>query len=199
MLNNILIALFVVVLALLAGCSKSVLKSAKTSSVTNALSAAKMIAKHFTSTQVFILCDMTVPSNQPRMYIYDKDFRLLYKTYVAHGRNSGNISAPAVKFSNIPGSNETSIGVYKAGSTYEGKHGLSMYLYGLEPGFNDRIFSRTIVLHGATYVQTGGRSNGCLAVPQEVSQHVIDITENKAIIIVYGNDSSWLKTSRYLT
>ena len=43
----------------------------------------------------------------------------------------------ATSFSNLPESNQSSIGLYQTGQTYTGKHGRSLRLLGLEPGFND--------------------------------------------------------------
>jgi hypothetical protein len=55
----------------------------------------------------------------------------------------------------------------KVGEAYYGKHGLSYRLLGQEPGINDNVYKRAIVIHGADYIGYGktGKSLGCLAIP----------------------------------
>ena len=122
---------------------------------------------------VLSIVDMTQPSTSKRLYVIDLASRkLLFNTYVSHGRNTGDLAAK--HFSNANESFQSSLGFYRTLGTYQGKHGLSLHLKGLEKGFNDHAFDRAIVLHGADYVcedfikRTGrlGRSQGCPAVAQ---------------------------------
>lgn len=77
------------------------------------------------------------------------------------------------RFSNEPRSNATSAGAYRSGSSYQGAHGHSMQLEGLDPT-NSNALSRAIVVHGAWYVSEAmigfsgmlGRSQGCFAVAE---------------------------------
>ena len=69
---------------------------------------------------------------------------VLYNTYVAHGRNSGNEFATV--FSNESSSNKSSLGFYATGEIYQGKHGESLRLDGLEAGINNNARSRAIVI-----------------------------------------------------
>ena len=102
---------------------------------------------------IVAVADFSQPSNQKRLYIIDtKNFRVLFNTYVAHGRNSGLNYAE--HFSNRPESLESSLGFYRTKNTYFGKHGLSLKLAGLEKGFNDQAEARDIVIHGAEYIGT---------------------------------------------
>mgnify|MGYP000905816949 CR=1 FL=1 len=55
------------------------------------------------------------------------------------------------KFSNKNNSYSTSSGFYLTGNIYNGKHGESLELYGLEKGKNDNARKRTIVMHAAEY------------------------------------------------
>lgn len=77
--------------------------------------------------------------------------QVLYQEYVTHGKNTGNLIAE--KFSDIPHSNQSSLGFYKTAETYFGKHGLSLRLDGLEKGINDKARQRAIVIHSAKYAE----------------------------------------------
>jgi hypothetical protein len=144
---------------------------------------------------IISVADFSQPSSEKRLYIIDiNHHRLLFNTWVAHGRNTGELYAR--KFSNIPESNQSSPGFYLTGNTYNGKHGLSLQLHGMEPGVNDKALDRAIVIHGADYVsekfirQTGrlGRSLGCPAVPAELAKPVIETIKDGTVFFVYHPD-----------
>jgi hypothetical protein len=81
----------------------------------------------------------------------------------------------AFAFSNEIGSNKSSLGLFRVTEVYQGEHGTSLRLKGLDPGVNDNAEERAIVVHGAEYVSLGsvfenilqrrgpgvGRSLGC--------------------------------------
>ena len=97
------------------------------------------------------IIDFSKPSTELRLFIIDlKNQKLLYHTLVAHGKNTG--ANMATKFSNNKGSNQSSLGLYRTGESYQGKHGYSLRLDGLETGFNDNARSRAVVIHSAWYV-----------------------------------------------
>ena len=79
-----------------------------------------------------------------------KNQKVLLKSLVAHGRNSG--LEYAKDFSNTNESFKSSLGFYITGETYTGKHGLSLRLDGMEYGINDNARNRAVVVHGADYV-----------------------------------------------
>ena len=54
-------------------------------------------------------------------------------------------------FFNVPESNCSSLGIYKCAETYDGKHGKSLKLDGLQ-GTNSNARDRYVVMHGADYV-----------------------------------------------
>jgi hypothetical protein len=54
--------------------------------------------------------------------------------------------------SNDPGSKQSSLGLFATAEIYDGQHGRSLRLYGLEPGINDNALARALVIHGADYV-----------------------------------------------
>jgi len=149
--------------------------------------------------------DFSLPSSEKRMWIIDMENGLiLHHGLVSHGRNSGELLAQ--KFSNVSSSFMSSLGFYLTGETYQGKHGYSLRLDGLEKGFNDKARERAIVIHGADYAQenfvrqTGrlGRSLGCPALPNEFADEVIDLIKEKSLLFIYGKDKEYLHKSAFL-
>jgi hypothetical protein len=160
-------------------------------------------ARHFDDSTITII-DYSLPSTEPRLWVIDLDRKkILFHELVAHGRNSGEDRA--VTFSARPESKMSSLGLYRTAETYIGKHGLSLRLDGLEPGFNDTARERAIVLHGADYVSQRsiakwgrlGRSWGCPAVGREVSRPLINRIRNGTALFVYYPDEDWLQSSRF--
>lgn len=155
---------------------------------------------------ILTIIDYTKPSTARRLWVLDlnKDSVLL-NTYVAHGQNSGYNYANS--FSDRPGSLESSLGVFLTESTYQGKHGYSLKLKGLEKGFNDRAEARDIVVHRADYAtaqfaqQHGrlGRSWGCFAVSPAVADSLIYTIKNGTLVFAYYPDPTWLSKSHFLS
>lgn len=153
---------------------------------------------------ILTVCDFSQSSLSKRMYIIDlKNYKLLLNTYVAHGRNSGLDYAE--HFSNKPESLESSLGFYVTKNTYQGKHGLSLKLSGLERGFNDNAESRDVVVHGAPYIGDQransaymGRSFGCPAVPQKLAPIVINLIKNGTCLFIYHPNESYVENSSIL-
>lgn len=151
------------------------------------------------------ICDFSQSSARRRFYLLDMESRrLLIQTWVAHGRNSG--AEYATRFSNTVDSWQSSLGFYSTGRTYQGSHGLSLRLEGLEPGINDKAMQRSIVLHGATYVDAAraragvmmGRSFGCPAVPQHESAKIINIIRDGSCLFIYHPTDTYRQQSTVL-
>lgn len=151
------------------------------------------------------VCDFSQSSNNKRLYLIDMaNNTVVLNTYVAHGRNSG--AEFATRFSNKPGSLQSSIGFYITQDTYYGEHGLSLKINGLETGFNDRALRRRIVVHGATYIEEKwrqssdymGRSYGCPAVPQKERDFIINTIKNGTCLFIYHPSGNYLKKSKIL-
>ena len=146
--------------------------------------------------------DYSLPSAQPRLWVFDLQSRkLLLIERVAHGRDSGENTTTS--FSNLPGSHQSSLGLYRTSDTYTGHNGYSLRLDGLEPGFNDRARERAIVVHGASYVSEKtidlrggvGRSWGCPAVRLEIARPLIDAIKGGQYLFAYYPDAQWLQHS----
>jgi len=151
---------------------------------------------------ILTIADMSQPSFKRRLYIIDMiSNKLLINTLVAHGRNSGDVTA--AKFSNTPESLQSSLGFYITGDTYEGNNGYSMRLKGMEKGFNDQAENRAIVMHGAPYVseemarKSGriGRSWGCPAVSLKEHQQIINLVKNGSCLFVFAPQKQYLAHS----
>lgn len=151
------------------------------------------------------IIDFSLPSTEKRLWIYDLESKeLLKKTYVAHGKNTGDLFAE--KFSNTVSSLQSSLGFYLTGNTYQGKHGLSLYLNGLEPGINNKAKERAIVMHGADYVSesfiqnTGrlGRSFGCPSVANDEAPEIINLLADGACLFIFHPSENYLKQSKLI-
>lgn len=154
---------------------------------------------------ILTVIDFSLPSTEKRLWVLDPAKGLiLHHSVVAHGRNSGELLAKT--FSNQPESFQSSLGFYKTAETYQGKHGYSLRLDGLEKGFNDQARNRAIVIHGADYANeqfaknTGrlGRSLGCPALPPALSSKIIDLIKDGSLLFIYGNDVTYLQQSYLL-
>lgn len=149
--------------------------------------------------------DFSLSANEKRLWVIDLELNeVLYQTYVAHGRNTGNEYAKS--FSNIPESFQSSLGFYATAETYYGKHGYSLRLDGLETGINDKARERAIVIHGADYATENfiktygrlGRSLGCPSLPKEESKTIINMIKEKSCLFVYYPSNDYLSKSQLI-
>lgn len=148
------------------------------------------------------IADFSQSSSEKRMYVIDiRHKRLLFRTYVAHGQNSGGEFAES--FSNEPESFKSSLGFYVTKRTYIGRNGLSLRLNGVDPGYNDEAMKRNIVLHGCTYVGdqyletfgATGTSLGCPALPASISKPIIQKVKNGSCFFIYHPTPDYLDHS----
>jgi hypothetical protein len=154
---------------------------------------------------ILTVIDYSLPSNQKRLWVIDlKSKSLMFHTYVAHGIRSG--SDFTTYFSNQYNSKASSIGVYKTKMDYFGREGSSLRLQGLEYGFNNNAEGRSIVMHGAFYVEEdfikkygrAGRSWGCPALPVSLSKQIINIIKNDNLMVIYYPSEQWITKSKFL-
>lgn len=155
--------------------------------------------------RVLTIIDYRRPSTERRLWVLDLESgTVLFHELVAHGKNTGGLMATA--FSNRLGSAQSSLGVFVTGETYQGDHGYSLRLEGLEAGVNDQAAERLIVVHGAWYVsprfvrENGrlGRSYGCPALDRRVSGRVIDAIKEGSVVFAYHEDARWLAMSEFV-
>ena len=143
---------------------------------------------------LLVMVDYTKPSTEERLFIIDlRKKQLLISSLVTHGRGTGDLYA--TKFSNKNNSYSTSSGFYLTGNIYNGKHGESLELYGLEKGKNDNARKRTIVMHSAYYANKAfaekygrlGRSKGCLVLPTDLNAKIINLISGGVVLYVHTN------------
>ncbi len=155
--------------------------------------------------ELFSIIDFTKDCNSKRFYTIDLEkMKIVYYTYVAHGKKSGE--RMATSFSDAVESNKSSIGFYITGNTYNGGNGYSLMLHGDEKGYNSNLAKRSVVVHAADYANEDyiarngrmGRSLGCPALPENIYKQVIETIKEKTMIFAYYNDAKYLKTSKYL-
>ncbi len=142
---------------------------------------------------VLSIVDFSLPSTQKRLFVINMITQeLIFYDYVAHGKNSG--AAIAKNFSNKINSLKSSLGFFVTQNTYTGKNGLSLALDGKEKGINDHALARSIVIHGAPYVNENfstqktwiGRSWGCPAVLEKISKDLIETIKDGSCFFIYA-------------
>lgn len=155
---------------------------------------------------IVTIADYSQSSNKKRLYVIDlKDKRLLFNTYVAHGRNTGDEYARS--FSNREGSLKSSLGFYVTENPFIGTHtGFALMINGVEKGINDRAVKRAIIIHGADYATENfikkygrlGRSLGCPALPPDMNKPIIEKIKGGTCLFIYNPDNKYICSSSLL-
>jgi len=146
-----------------------------------------------------IIVDYSRPSHTKRLAVMDLETGTLGGfSRVAHGRNSGVVFAG--RFSNQEGSLQSSTGLFLVGDAFDGTHGPSLRLTGLEPGRNDHALKRGIIVHSAPYVslksmvlnwRSGfrlGRSQGCFALSHKAYNRLMGQLVRPAYVYAYAGE-----------
>ena len=125
-----------------------------------------------------IIVDFSKPSQTKRLAVMNLETgKILFYARVAHGQNSGSVYA--LKLSNTIGSRQSSAGLFSVAGSFNGKHGASLRLIGLDSHLNGNAEKRGIIIHSAKYVSLRsiianwkekfrlGRSNGCFVLSND--------------------------------
>ena len=155
---------------------------------------------------ILTIADFSQSSKNKRLYVIDLQHKtLLFNTYVAHGRNTGDEFAK--HFSNVSGSYQSSLGFYVTKEKIVSSGvGLSLILDGMEKGFNDNARKREIIIHGADYAtesfirKTGrlGRSYGCPSLPPDQIKPVAETIKDGTCLFIFYQDPHYLSHSTLL-
>jgi hypothetical protein len=157
----------------------------------------------------YAITDFSLHSSLERMWIVDFiSGSLLGNLHLAHGAatSSSTDDGWAVDFSNISESHQSSLGMMKGAESYYGSFDYSMRLDGLENGYNDKVRSRAIVVHGWTgsrpeYVQSYGSvapTWGCPSVDDREIQWVVDTLKDGSLLFFWYPDGDWSLNSDYI-
>jgi hypothetical protein len=148
----------------------------------------------------FIIVDFSKPSQTKRFSIINMATgkRMGYGR-VAHGKNSGCVYARY--FSNVLGSNKSSVGLFAVGKRFNGRHGPSFRLHGLETKLNGNAEKRGIILHSGSYVSLTsillnwrewfrlGRSAGCFVFSNSDFQHFLKYIKRPAYLYAFNGQT----------
>jgi hypothetical protein len=138
-----------------------------------------------------IVCDYSQPSDRKRLYIFNFADGSVTSHLVSHGRGSDRADTWTPQgFNGVEGSNTSIVGAMVGAERYQGDHGLSLRLDGLEPG-SILARPREIVVHTAAYMEAQfiaankrpGRSLGCFVVQAGVLEEVIATLENGGLLL----------------
>jgi hypothetical protein len=151
------------------------------------------------------IADYSQSAKNRRLYVIDvKQGKLLFNTFVSHGRGSG--TEFAADFSNAQNSNKSSLGFMVTAETYTGTSGYSLRLDGVEDGINNQVRVRNVVMHGSKFVNyeriyergTIGNSLGCPAIPLSDHKQVIDKIKGGSCLFIYSDIPHYKRTSAIL-
>ncbi len=139
-----------------------------------------------------IFVDFNKKDTEKRLFVIDAFTGNSSSFLCSHGANSDpNKDGFPTKFSNEMGSNESSLGAMLTGALYGkavggwSKFKNALKLHGLEPGTNDNVFDRAIVMHEANYVRNGGDSLGCFALTPEDADALIPTLAGGYLLYAY--------------
>jgi hypothetical protein len=155
---------------------------------------------------IVTIADYSQSSKKKRLYVIDlKNRKLLFNTYVAHGRNTGDEYARS--FSNVEGSFKSSLGFYITEKPIIGSHtGFALLIKGVEKGFNDHAVKREIIIHAADYVTENhikkygrlGRSLGCPTLPPDLNKPIIETIKGGTCLFIYNPSPKYICSSSLL-
>ncbi len=164
--------------------------------------------------ELLAIIDYSQHSREKRLWVLDLEQQeVLWNTWAAHGSGSEGRSDDGHPelFSNARGSNATSLGMVLTGWINEdSSHDFALMLHGLEPGFNDNVAVRAVVMHPEWYVSEAvlrsskrmGRSQGCPTLQtqaeSDIARRIIDTLAGGSLVFSYYPDQAWLDGSPLL-
>ncbi len=168
----------------------------------------KAYTRGLSSSTVVTVIDYELHSSDKRLWVIDLSQQsILFHDYTTHGQGSDrNHDGKLDSVSNTPNSNQSNVGLLRTAETYTGRHGESLRMDGLEPGFNDNARDRAIVVHSAPYADDRyverhgktGRSHGCPALDPDSAGDIIQTIQGGKLVFAYYPDPKWLEQSTFL-
>lgn len=162
----------------------------------------KYAAENGYSTKYGFFINMGMKSGKKRFFVVDLSVMTIVKHgMVAHGRGKERFTLEKT-YSNEPGSNCTSLGIYKIGKSYTGMFGKAFKLYGLQQS-NNNAYKRSIVLHAMNTIPDAEidypifQSEGCPSVsPTFLNEIGSIIKEDSKSVLMWIFDP--VKESQFL-
>lgn len=117
-----------------------------------------------------VIVDYSLHSSQERLFVVNLETGAVSAYRAAHGLGSDpDHDGYLDSFSSLPGSQASPEGLFRLAEQYNGRHGRSARMDGLDAG-NRTARPRAIVIHAAWYAEPAflrqhgklGRSNGCI-------------------------------------
>lgn len=161
-----------------------------------AINAYRLAVHHHDAKNLHVLTivDFDRPSYQKRLWVIDlHNDHLIMTVHVAQGENTGKVYAR--RFSNDPGSRESSLGVFTTvGDQYVGEYGVALRLKGLEAGINNNAFFRGIVIHSDQEISPrfinamgyAGQTWGCFAVNPDHIDRLVEMLQGGSVFFAYA-------------
>lgn len=149
--------------------------------------------KIINNTRYIAVIDFSLHSTKKRLFVLNLKNGSVEAMLVTHGKKSETSLGVADTFSNVVGSEMSSLGFYITDEVpYYGKHGVSLKLDGVSET-NDNARERLIVLHGADYAtqwfadQKGrlGLSQGCPAVAPDKIENLIKRLKGQGLLYIH--------------
>jgi L,D-transpeptidase catalytic domain len=136
------------------------------------------------------LANMGQLTTSKRLYLIDLSaMKIINKGLVSHGRGKGS-SVYVKQYSNMPGSNCTSLGKYKIMSSYTGNYGYSYRMAGLEKS-NNNALKRNIVLHAMSCIPDRENyapacvTEGCPAVSKQFLSSIEPVLQDRKAPVLF--------------
>lgn len=149
------------------------------------------------NTRYIGIIDFSIQSTKKRFFILNLKTGAVESMLVTHGKKSETSLGWAGTFSNVVGSEMSSLGFFITDvQPYYGKHGISLKLDGVSDT-NKNARERLIVLHGADYATQWfadskgrlGLSQGCPAVAPDKIEGVIKKLKGQGLLYIHQNSS----------
>jgi len=143
--------------------------------------------------EIAIFINFKTHSGKYRYFVYDlKNDKILQRAIIAHGEGCVIPDSNNLKFSNIDGSHQSSLGKYEIRESYNGKFGKAYRLDGLDKT-NNNARLRSIVLHSYYCISDKESTNlaclsfGCPMLSKNAfNQTAKYIDQSKMPIILYA-------------
>jgi len=155
-----------------------------------------------TNDRYLTVVDYTKRYNQKRLFVINMlADSLMISSTVAQGLHSAHFADHAPdQFSNDPTTNKSSLGFMLTGAAYANKsregNDSEVCLHGLDSEYNSNVCTRGIIIHYGwsihrerVYVTDSfaGNSDGCLAIPLEVTNKIIDLVKGGSCVFIYSD------------